>query len=59
MILISEGKESRRQTERERRERERLDTDTRILCAHVYTCSLFHTIKDILTPTNTEENACV
>ena len=55
MILISESKESKRQTERER---ERLDTETRILCAHVYTRFLFHTIKDILTPTNTEENAC-
>ena len=53
MILISESKESKRQTERDR-----LDTDTRILCAHVYTRFLFHTIKDILTPTNTEENAC-
>ena len=56
MILISERKERRRQTERER---ERLDTDTRILCAHVYTRSLLHTIKDILTPTNTEEVVCV
>jgi hypothetical protein len=56
MILICERKERRRQTERER---ERLDTDTRILCAHVYTRSLFHTIKDILTPTNTEEFVCV
>jgi hypothetical protein len=57
MILISERNESMRQTERER-ERERLDTDTRILCAHVYMRCLAHTIKDILTPTNTEENVC-
>ena len=57
--MISERNESRRQTEREReRERERLDTDTRILCAYVYTRSLAHTIKDTLTPTNTEEKVC-
>ena len=45
--MISEGEESKRQTQIETH---RLDTDTRILRAHVYTRSRSHTIKDTLTP---------
>jgi hypothetical protein len=39
--------------------RERLDTDTRIFRAHVYTFSLSHNIKNIFTPPKHTRRMCV
>ncbi len=60
IILISQREYRKRHREIERhRDRERLDTDTRIFRAHAWTRSLFHTIKDTLAQHKHRRRMCV